>query len=93
MRQPTMPVSRGTLRKTISASGAIRGARQADLGFTAGARIERILVEVGQTVAEGELLAEMDSTQQELALLRPQKAYELTGASGSQAGSGYSPQL
>jgi len=70
VRQPTMPVSRGTLRKTISASGAIRGARQADLGFTAGARIERILVEVGQTVAEGELLAEMDSTQQELALLR-----------------------
>jgi hypothetical protein len=35
----------------------------------------------------------MDSTQQELALLRAQKAYELTGASGSQAGSGYSPQL
>jgi len=83
VRQPTMPVSRGTLRKTISASGTIRGARQADLGFTVGGRIERILVEVGQAVAEGELLAEMDSTQQELALLRAQNAYELAKISGT----------
>ena len=93
MRHPTMPVSRSTLRKTISASGALRGARQADLGFTAGARIERIMEEVGQTVAEGELLAEMDSNLQALSLLTAQTANELTGDSGRQARSGYSPQL
>ena len=83
LAQLAMPVPRGDIVRQIEASGAITGARQADLSFSASGKIKRILVEVGQYVEAGQVLAEMDSSQQELALLKAQTAYELAMISGT----------
>lgn len=78
-----MRVQRGDISREIESSGTISGARQADLGFTTGGKVQRILVEVGQLVEEGEILAEMESAQQELSLLRAQNAHDLAVISGT----------
>lgn len=83
LRQLTMPVQRGTISRQIEASGTISGARQADLGFAASGKVQRVYVEVGQYVEEGEVLAEMERAQQELAVLRAQNAYDLALISGT----------
>ncbi|NMB01912.1 MAG: efflux RND transporter periplasmic adaptor subunit [Firmicutes bacterium] len=83
LMQSTIPVPRGDISREVAASGTISGARQADLGFTTGGRLKSILVEVGQFVEEGTVLAEMESAQQELALLRAKNAYELATISGT----------
>lgn len=81
--QLAMPVPRGDIVRQIEASGTITGARQADLAFAVSGKVKQVLVEVGQFVEAGEVLAEMDSAQQELALLRAENAYELALISGT----------
>ena len=81
--QLTMVVPRGTITKQIEAAGTISGARQADLAFASGGKVKRVLVEAGQYVEAGTVLAELDSSQQELALVRAQNAYDLALISGT----------
>lgn len=83
LAQLSMPVPRGDIVRQIEASGTIAGARQADLAFATSGKVKRVFVEVGQFVEAGQVLAEMDSTQQELALVRAQNAYELALISGT----------
>ncbi|HKM42708.1 MAG TPA: efflux RND transporter periplasmic adaptor subunit [Limnochordia bacterium] len=81
--QSAMPIGRGTISRAIESSGTISGARQADLGFTSGGKLEDIFVEVGQLVAAGEILAQIESAQQELALLRAENASGLAQIGGT----------
>lgn len=83
LMQSAMPVERGDITREIGASGTIVGARQAELGFTTGGRLQEVFVEVGQYVEAGQVLAKMESSQQELALLRAQNAFELAKISGT----------
>ena len=83
MSQMTMPVPRGNISRKIETSGTISGARQADLAFAASGRVQRVYVQLGDYVEEGQVLAQMESAQQELALLKAQNAYELARISGT----------
>jgi len=81
--QMAMRVPRGDISRQIEASGTISGARQADLAFASSGRVQRVYVQLGDNVEEGQVLAQMESAQQELALLKAQNAYELAKISGT----------
>ncbi len=59
---PTAIVSRGDLIQTVVASGTTLASGQAKLGFKVPGKIASINVAVGDTVATGQVLAELDSS-------------------------------
>lgn len=83
MVQRTMAIPRGSIVRTIGASGSISGARQANLGFALGGQVQRVLVGKGDYVEAGQVLAVMESSQQELALLKAKNALELAKIDGT----------
>lgn len=48
--------------ESVSASGAVEGSETADVAFQVGGRVSRVLVEEGQYVSKGQLLAEIEPT-------------------------------
>jgi multidrug efflux pump subunit AcrA (membrane-fusion protein) len=48
--------------ESVSASGSVEGSETADVAFLVGGRVTRVLVEEGQYVSKGQLLAEIEST-------------------------------
>jgi multidrug efflux pump subunit AcrA (membrane-fusion protein) len=48
--------------ESVSASGSVEGSETADVAFLVGGRVTRVLVEEGQHVTKGQLLAELEST-------------------------------
>jgi len=48
--------------ESVSASGSIEGSETADVAFLVGGKVARVLVEEGQHVVKGQLLAEIEST-------------------------------
>jgi membrane fusion protein (multidrug efflux system) len=48
--------------ESVSASGSVEGSETADVAFLVGGRVLRVLVEEGQHVAKGQLLAEIEPT-------------------------------
>ena len=48
--------------ETVSASGSVEGSETADVAFQVGGRVVRVLVEEGQHVSKGQLLAEIEPT-------------------------------
>lgn len=81
----TMSVPRGSIVRTIEASGTISGARQANLSFALNGQVQKVLVTKGDYVTAGQILAEMESSQQELALLKAKNALELAKFEGTSA--------
>ncbi len=71
-------VARGDLMVTVSGSGNIETAEEANLSFGSGGRIARIYVEEGDWATKGDILAELDTASLELA--RDQAEYTLTQA-------------
>ena len=55
---------RGDIENAITAGGTIRRSTFVDVGAQASGQLQKIHVVVGQTVAEGDLLAEIDATVQ-----------------------------
>jgi multidrug efflux pump subunit AcrA (membrane-fusion protein) len=47
---------------SVSASGSVEGSETADVAFQVGGRVARVLVEEGQHVTKGQLLAEIEPT-------------------------------
>lgn len=70
-------VQRGDLSRSVSSTGAITANRDLELAFDVNGRIKSVLVKTTQTVAQGEKLAELDSTKQELAYLSAKREFEL----------------
>ena len=48
--------------ESVSASGSVEGSETAEVAFQVGGRVVRVLVEEGQPVSQGQLLAEIDPT-------------------------------
>ncbi|MFY1027935.1 efflux RND transporter periplasmic adaptor subunit [Actinobacillus seminis] len=53
-------VQKGNIHKTVNASGALRAAEQVDIGAQVSGQIKYILVQEGQRVKKGDLLAIID---------------------------------
>ncbi|KAF1066745.1 MAG: Macrolide export protein MacA [Pseudomonas citronellolis] len=56
----TQPVARGDLESLVSAIGTLKPRIQVEVGARASGQIDRLYVKVGDSVAKGQLLAEID---------------------------------
>ncbi len=74
--EPYVEVGRGDILVSVSGSGNIKTAEDANLSFGAGGRIAEIYVEEGDQVTKGDILAELETDALELA--RDQAKYALT---------------
>jgi HlyD family secretion protein len=81
--EDAITVEKGDLTVTVSATGALQPARQIALSFEFSAPVREILVETGQTVTAGQVLARLDTgdleaavTNAEIALSAQQVAYQ-----------------
>lgn len=64
----TYVVGRGNIVSTVSATGSIEPERQVELAFKSAGRVAEVLVEEGDTVTAGQILARLETTDLELAL-------------------------
>jgi HlyD family secretion protein len=71
----TVEVERGDLTITVSGSGTIEASNEANLSFGIGGRIEQLLVREGDTVAQGEVVAKLETDALALALAQADVAY------------------
>jgi multidrug resistance efflux pump len=76
----------------ISATGEVRPARWADLGFTVGGLVKAVHVEEGQEVSAGQLLVELDAVQLERAVAEAQAALSAAEANLARIRAGAHPQ-
>lgn len=72
----TAPVMRGDVEEAVLASGTLKPAKLVAVGAQASGRITRVAVSLGQKVAAGDPLAEIDSVPQENALRTSRAALE-----------------
>ena len=72
--QQLVEVVRGDLTVSVSGSGNIEVSNEASLAFGSGGRIDKIYFEEGDNVAEGDVLAKLDTGSLELALTQAQVA-------------------
>lgn len=69
---PTVVVGRGDIAETVLADGEIEAKRQVTVGAQVSGRITALKVDLGDEVAEGQLVAEIDSLTQQNALRNAQ---------------------
>jgi HlyD family secretion protein len=74
------PQPESSTENVIWASGKVLPARWADLSFSGGGRITRLLVKEGDQVEEGQLLAEVETTQLEQAVTEAEAALAVARA-------------
>jgi len=70
--QQLVEVVRGNLEVIVSGSGNIAVSQDASLAFGTGGKVEKIYVEEGDKVNEGDMLAKLDTSALELALAQAQ---------------------
>ena len=68
----TSPVQRANVTQTVSVSGSVNAASQLHLSFKSGGKLAAVMVQTGQTVAAGDLLAKLDDSDQKVALQQAQ---------------------
>lgn len=61
----TAPVSRGTIERTVLATGVLEPSRLVSVGAQVSGQMRHLHVVLGQSVKTGELIAEIDSTTQQ----------------------------
>lgn len=76
-KQSVIVVERGNLSKYVSSTGVITANRDLELAFDVAGRVKQVHVEATQTVEQGTILAELDSTRQELAYLSAKRELDL----------------
>jgi HlyD family secretion protein len=84
--EQNVEVVRDDLTFSVSGSGNIEVAEEVNLAFGVGGRIDKIYVEEGDRVHEGDILAELDTDSLELAVTQAQVAFTGQGVAVSQAG-------
>ena len=72
----TYSVKKGDLSKTVSSSGNIEASDSVDLSFSGKSKVTQIHVNAGDSVTKGQVLAEMDATSVNNALLLAQANYD-----------------
>ncbi|HTM79227.1 MAG TPA: efflux RND transporter periplasmic adaptor subunit, partial [Devosia sp.] len=70
----TIAVKRGTIEQTVLASGVLQAASLVSIGAEVSGRIDSVAVVLGQTVKKGDLIAQIDSLNQENAVKAAQAA-------------------
>ncbi len=83
-RQP-VEVGRGDLAVTVSGSGNIAVSDEVRLAFGAGGKVDKIYVDEGDKVNEGDVLAKLDTDSLELALTQAKAAQTQAEAALAQA--------
>jgi len=83
----SMIASGESSRQATQYTAEVRARYETDLGFQVGGKIARRLVDVGAVVSRGELLAELDSTDQALAVDAARAAVEAANAELERAAS------
>lgn len=68
VRPPTVPVTRGDVELTVLASGALQANAVTSVGAEVSGRIHVLPVKLGDAVKKGDLLAEIDSVDQQNAV-------------------------
>ncbi len=66
----TVAVTRGTVERTVLASGVIEASSLVSVGAQVSGKVERLTVALGDRVTEGDLVAELDSLDQQNAVLQ-----------------------
>lgn len=91
--QPTVAtVSSGTFQQTVSGSGTIEPAQQADLDFAVSGRVTAVKVEAGDTVSKGDVLATLDTVSLDAALASAKAQQEAAETTVANDGSESSTQ-
>ncbi len=74
IEQQSVEVVRGDLVISVSGSGYIEVSKEANLAFDVGGRIDKIYVDEGDSVSQGDVLAKLETDALELALTQAQVA-------------------
>jgi len=72
----TSPVTRGDLEQTVEATGVIDAYKLVSVGAQASGQIKSLKVQLGDTVRQGDLIAEIDATTQQNAVLNAQASLD-----------------
>ncbi|MBN2395764.1 MAG: efflux RND transporter periplasmic adaptor subunit [Candidatus Atribacteria bacterium] len=85
--EAAVTVTKGSIRETVSTSGYIQPENQVHLSFastgTTGGTVEKIFVETGNLVEQGQALVKLEDKQEHLSYLKARNEYELAKISGS----------
>lgn len=76
----TITISRGSIASTVNATGNIEPQAELSLAFRTTGRVAQVLVMAGQSVAAGQLLATLDTTDLTLALAQAKVSLEISQA-------------
>lgn len=91
--QPTVATaSTGTFQQTVTGSGTIEPAQQADLDFAVSGRVTAVEVEAGDTVKKGQVLATLDTVSLDAALASAKAQLEAAETTAANDGSDTSTQ-
>lgn len=83
--QQLVEVVRGDLTVTVSGSGNLGVSNEIKLAFGVGGRVDKIYVEEGDEVSQGDVLAKLDTDALELALAQARVAYTQAQVAVTQA--------
>lgn len=76
----TYEVKKGNLSKTVTSSGNVEASNSVNLSFSGKSKVTKVNVNAGDKVQKGQLLAEMDATALQNALLSAQANYDSAAA-------------
>jgi HlyD family secretion protein len=82
---PTAVASRGSIEETVSATGNVAAKQETSLTFASSGRIDQVLVEEGQQVEAGQVLARLDTSSLEWQVARAQASLNTAQARLEQA--------
>jgi len=80
MQYLTAPVALGDVRETVLATGTLQAFKQVSVGAQVSGQVKSLKVALGDTVKEGDLIAEIDSQPQQNALRTAEAALEYVKA-------------
>ncbi|MEV5744454.1 biotin/lipoyl-binding protein [Microbispora rosea] len=89
----TTRVTRGTVLASVSASGSVESARTRALDFAANGTVESVLVESGDKVKKGQVLARIDDTAARESLEAAQASLDAAEEADTSTASGYSQYI
>jgi len=72
----TSPVVRGDLERTVEATGTIDAFKRVSVGAQASGQVKSLKVQLGDTVREGDLIAEIDATTQQNTVLNAEASLQ-----------------
>lgn len=88
----TAVVRRGTLERTVEATGAVKAASEFSLDFDTSGRVKDVFVKVGDAVKTGQVLAELDVTDIDIEVRRARAQLAVAVANLNLKAAGESPE-